>query len=385
MPLVDRRRSDRDLRRGEDDPGRGRRPATGPPGEGHGRRRVHRGHRRRVRRARREAAPLHGAARARAARRDLPLADLLDDPVRHGRAGGGSDAWRRLPDRQRRDERLRPDGRDRLGARLRRRDRLRPAARLALPRRAAPARGQGPGDERRARHRRARRSSPPAAPSRWRCSRCSPPTSAAPARSARSAPRACSIAMLASLTLLPALLLVAGRRAFWPLVPRVEETGDPATRGFFRGVGERVSRRPRTVWIVTAARARARRARRHRARHDADAERRVHRQGRGGPGAGAAREELSGRLVGGDDDLPARRRPRRGACGRRAPRARDGARRRRRRRAHRAVRRAAPGDAQQGSVLARGGRADPAAAQGRARASPAPARSSAARRRRATT
>jgi RND superfamily putative drug exporter len=60
------------------------------------------------------------------------------------------------------------------------------------------------------------------------------------------------IAMLASLTLLPALLLVAGRRAFWPFVPRVEESADPATRGFFRGVGERVGRRPRVVWIVTA-------------------------------------------------------------------------------------------------------------------------------------
>jgi RND superfamily putative drug exporter len=61
-----------------------------------------------------------------------------------------------------------------------------------------------------------------------------------------------SIAMLASLTLLPSLLLVAGRRAFWPFVPRVEEADDPATRGVFRGVGERVSRRPRTVWIATA-------------------------------------------------------------------------------------------------------------------------------------
>ena len=60
------------------------------------------------------------------------------------------------------------------------------------------------------------------------------------------------IAMLASLTLLPALLLVAGRRAFWPFVPRVEPGPDPATRGFFRGAGERVSRRPRTVWIVAA-------------------------------------------------------------------------------------------------------------------------------------
>jgi RND superfamily putative drug exporter len=60
------------------------------------------------------------------------------------------------------------------------------------------------------------------------------------------------IAMLASLTLLPALLVVTGRRAFWPFVPRVEERADPATRGVFRRIGESVARRPRSVWIATA-------------------------------------------------------------------------------------------------------------------------------------
>jgi RND superfamily putative drug exporter len=60
------------------------------------------------------------------------------------------------------------------------------------------------------------------------------------------------IAMLASLTLLPALLLVAGRRAFWPFVPRLGENHDPTTRGFFRGLGERVGHRPRAVWAGTA-------------------------------------------------------------------------------------------------------------------------------------
>lgn len=60
-------------------------------------------------------------------------------------------------------------------------------------------------------------------------------------------------AMLAALTLLPALLLALGRAAFWPRRP----VYDPAARhDVERGLWWRVSRairsRPRTIWITTA-------------------------------------------------------------------------------------------------------------------------------------
>ncbi|MFO7571954.1 MAG: MMPL family transporter [Gaiellaceae bacterium] len=60
-----------------------------------------------------------------------------------------------------------------------------------------------------------------------------------------------AVAALAMLTVLPALLLIGGRRAFWPFVPRF---GDEETtgRGFWRKLGSRIERRPRLVWIVTA-------------------------------------------------------------------------------------------------------------------------------------
>lgn len=80
-------------------------------------------------------------------------------------------------------------------------------------------------------------------------------------------------ALLSALTLLPALLLWAGRAAFWPR--RIAHRGDAADpahgahaagvlheasapdehdlpdRGVWAGVGRLVSRRPRTVWIVS--------------------------------------------------------------------------------------------------------------------------------------
>ncbi len=63
-----------------------------------------------------------------------------------------------------------------------------------------------------------------------------------------------AIAMLAMLTLLPALLTIAGRRAFWPFIPRADQ-GDhvPAERGFWRSLGERLARRPRPIWMVGVA------------------------------------------------------------------------------------------------------------------------------------
>jgi len=62
-----------------------------------------------------------------------------------------------------------------------------------------------------------------------------------------------AVALLSQLTLLPALLLIAGRRLFWPFIPHVGDTGTDATHGFWRRVGERVARRPRTVWVAATA------------------------------------------------------------------------------------------------------------------------------------
>ena len=58
-----------------------------------------------------------------------------------------------------------------------------------------------------------------------------------------------AVAMIAMLTLLPALLLIFGRRAFWPFIPRVGDSGADETRGRWRSIGECVARRPRTVTI----------------------------------------------------------------------------------------------------------------------------------------
>ena len=61
------------------------------------------------------------------------------------------------------------------------------------------------------------------------------------------------VALLAMLTFLPAVLTIVGRRPFWPFVPRVGGPGADETHGAFRRLGERVSRRPRPVWIATVA------------------------------------------------------------------------------------------------------------------------------------
>jgi RND superfamily putative drug exporter len=68
-----------------------------------------------------------------------------------------------------------------------------------------------------------------------------------------------AFAMLAALTLLPALLLALGRAAFWPRRPAYDPAAaQPGSeRGGERGLWGRVSRavrtRPRTIWITTAA------------------------------------------------------------------------------------------------------------------------------------
>ena len=68
-----------------------------------------------------------------------------------------------------------------------------------------------------------------------------------------------ALAMLAMLTLLPALLVITGRWAFWrpPIfgwgngIPHVGDSGADETHGAWRRIGERVARHPRRVWLST--------------------------------------------------------------------------------------------------------------------------------------
>ncbi|HTT51927.1 MAG TPA: MMPL family transporter, partial [Streptosporangiaceae bacterium] len=59
------------------------------------------------------------------------------------------------------------------------------------------------------------------------------------------------VALLAMMTLLPALLVIFGRWLFWPVKPAFS-TEEPTTRGFWARVGRRIAVRPRAVWVVTA-------------------------------------------------------------------------------------------------------------------------------------
>jgi putative drug exporter of the RND superfamily len=60
-----------------------------------------------------------------------------------------------------------------------------------------------------------------------------------------------AIALLAMLTLFPALLLLFGRWIFWPAIPHFG-SADPTERGVWARMGRRIARRPRLVWSVTA-------------------------------------------------------------------------------------------------------------------------------------
>jgi RND superfamily putative drug exporter len=59
-----------------------------------------------------------------------------------------------------------------------------------------------------------------------------------------------AVAMLAMMTLLPALLVITGRWVFWPVKPTYG-SAEPTTRGFWARVGRRIAVRPRAVWIGT--------------------------------------------------------------------------------------------------------------------------------------
>ncbi|MFI2436648.1 MMPL family transporter [Streptomyces sp. NPDC018693] len=61
-----------------------------------------------------------------------------------------------------------------------------------------------------------------------------------------------TIALLAMLSLFPALLLVCGRWIFWPVVPHFGAP-DPTARGVWARMGRRIAHRPRMVWGITAA------------------------------------------------------------------------------------------------------------------------------------
>ncbi|HTW09379.1 MAG TPA: MMPL family transporter [Acidimicrobiales bacterium] len=58
------------------------------------------------------------------------------------------------------------------------------------------------------------------------------------------------VALGAMLTLLPALLVIAGRWIFWPARPALGST-EPTASGVWARIGRRVSRRPRWVWVGT--------------------------------------------------------------------------------------------------------------------------------------
>ncbi|MGB0888958.1 MAG: MMPL family transporter [Solirubrobacterales bacterium] len=58
------------------------------------------------------------------------------------------------------------------------------------------------------------------------------------------------IAMFSMLTLLPALMLIVGRFAFWPFVPRYRSDHEFAARGFWAKLGQRVRSHPRRTWLA---------------------------------------------------------------------------------------------------------------------------------------
>jgi putative drug exporter of the RND superfamily len=65
-----------------------------------------------------------------------------------------------------------------------------------------------------------------------------------------------AFALLAALTMLPALLLVFGRAAFWPLRPRFgsehPQVGGATVKGLWPRLGRGISRHARWVWVVCA-------------------------------------------------------------------------------------------------------------------------------------
>ncbi|MGW6522554.1 MMPL family transporter [Streptomyces sp. NPDC054950] len=60
-----------------------------------------------------------------------------------------------------------------------------------------------------------------------------------------------AVALLAMMTLFPALLVICGRWIFWPVIPHFGSS-DPTEHGVWARTGRGIARRPRMVWAVTA-------------------------------------------------------------------------------------------------------------------------------------
>jgi putative drug exporter of the RND superfamily len=60
-----------------------------------------------------------------------------------------------------------------------------------------------------------------------------------------------AVALLAMMTLLPALLVIVGRWVFWPTRPTYG-SAEPTSRGVWARVGRGIAVRPRVVWVATA-------------------------------------------------------------------------------------------------------------------------------------
>ncbi|MEW2398369.1 MMPL family transporter [Streptomyces sp. NPDC046862] len=61
-----------------------------------------------------------------------------------------------------------------------------------------------------------------------------------------------AVALIAMMTLFPALLVIFGRWIFWPAIPHLG-SADPTARGFWARTGRGISGRPRMTWCITAA------------------------------------------------------------------------------------------------------------------------------------
>ncbi|CAL9323858.1 MMPL family transporter [Streptomyces sp. SudanB52_2052] len=60
-----------------------------------------------------------------------------------------------------------------------------------------------------------------------------------------------AVALLAMMSLFPALLVIFGRWIFWPVIPHLGSP-EPTERGVWARMGRRIAHRPRMTWAVTA-------------------------------------------------------------------------------------------------------------------------------------
>ncbi|MET7670185.1 MMPL family transporter [Micromonospora luteifusca] len=60
------------------------------------------------------------------------------------------------------------------------------------------------------------------------------------------------VGLAVMLTLFPALLVTVGRWVFWPVRPK-HGSPEPTASGRWASIGRRIARRPRLIWVVTAA------------------------------------------------------------------------------------------------------------------------------------